>query len=666
MTPIERVLACLPGHQKNGVGWKAKCPSHDDNSPSLSVSAGDDGRALLHCFAGCDAETITTALGLKMVDLMPESDRRDYHTPKPQKSVAYWTANAAVEALEKAVGSKRSAFWVYENSQGEKAGIVVRWDSADGKKIRQASKQGDGWACCAMSSPRPLYQLPLLATAETVVIVEGEKCADVATSLGYVATTSAGGSQASSKSDWSPLAGKLVVIFPDNDEPGRKYALGVASILHRANPNTVVKIVDLPGLADKEDLADWVAQFKGEYSTEALREELGRLIETAPIHEEPAEPQTLLETEPGEPTKKDENPFLVKALDSAAFDNLEQVDEWLIDNVLIVNEPMILAGPSKTLKTSIAIDAAVSMASGRSFLGKYRIPNPKNVFVLSAESGAMTLKKLARRVCEAKKVQLRELGKRLYWFTQVETLVTATGRENLSEALKAFECSVVVLDPAYLLLGGEVTSDKASNFFAMGELLARIGDACLKAGATPIILTHSNGKIQTGSVMELTHIGWSGFQQWARQWWLINRISDYKDDGRHELHFRFGGSAGHTGLDQLHIDEGVIPDRKWEVDCVSGSEARRRADAESEEANSKADEEDRDRTYKAIVRITGDGVTTVASRKKLKEITELSDKRLNKATRALEENGSIKHLDDGIVKAGRGTKPSAGWARSWA
>lgn len=47
------------------------CPSHDDTSPSLSVSTGDDGRILVHCFAGCTAEEITDALGLHVRDLFP-------------------------------------------------------------------------------------------------------------------------------------------------------------------------------------------------------------------------------------------------------------------------------------------------------------------------------------------------------------------------------------------------------------------------------------------------------------------------------------------------------------------------------------------------------------------------------------------------------------------
>ena len=75
----------------------------------------------------------------------------------------------------------------------------------------------------AMNSRRPLYRLDLLLQSTGPVLVsEGEKCVDCLTPLGIVATTSAGGSSAPAKTDWTPLAGRRVVIWPDADTPGRK------------------------------------------------------------------------------------------------------------------------------------------------------------------------------------------------------------------------------------------------------------------------------------------------------------------------------------------------------------------------------------------------------------------------------------------------------------
>ena len=68
------VLLChLDGVRKTGVGkYIARCPAHDDRSPSLAIKGCDDGRILVHCFAGCETEDVLTAIGLTFADIMPE------------------------------------------------------------------------------------------------------------------------------------------------------------------------------------------------------------------------------------------------------------------------------------------------------------------------------------------------------------------------------------------------------------------------------------------------------------------------------------------------------------------------------------------------------------------------------------------------------------------
>ncbi len=63
----------LESAKETGRGrWIARCPAHDDSSPSLSIRELDDGRTLIHCFAGCDALSVVHAVGLEMTDLFPE------------------------------------------------------------------------------------------------------------------------------------------------------------------------------------------------------------------------------------------------------------------------------------------------------------------------------------------------------------------------------------------------------------------------------------------------------------------------------------------------------------------------------------------------------------------------------------------------------------------
>ena len=75
MTPLDVVLSRLRGVKKSGKQHVACCPAHEDARASLSVREGDDGRVLLHCFAGCATADVVAALGLTMRDLFPDIDR---------------------------------------------------------------------------------------------------------------------------------------------------------------------------------------------------------------------------------------------------------------------------------------------------------------------------------------------------------------------------------------------------------------------------------------------------------------------------------------------------------------------------------------------------------------------------------------------------------------
>jgi putative DNA primase/helicase len=70
--PVELVCSRLGDvHPKSDGGYTGKCPAHEDDHDSLSIDAGEDGRALLKCFAGCDLENILAALRLTIADLFP-------------------------------------------------------------------------------------------------------------------------------------------------------------------------------------------------------------------------------------------------------------------------------------------------------------------------------------------------------------------------------------------------------------------------------------------------------------------------------------------------------------------------------------------------------------------------------------------------------------------
>lgn len=79
MTPAQKTLDRLQQVRSMGKGrYMACCPAHDDRSPSLSIKECDDGRLLLHCFAGCPTTDVLEAIGLSLSDLFPAEMQKDH------------------------------------------------------------------------------------------------------------------------------------------------------------------------------------------------------------------------------------------------------------------------------------------------------------------------------------------------------------------------------------------------------------------------------------------------------------------------------------------------------------------------------------------------------------------------------------------------------------
>ena len=282
MTPLELILSKSPNARRVGDNqWEAECPAHDDQRASLSIAEGDDGRVLLHCHAGCTTKAVCDALGLQLSDLFRDTTTAATATKgfgitgksKPcrrtngETSQTYPTADAAIAPLEHTHGPCDTK-WTYHNANSEVVGVVLRWNKPNRtKEIRPVSRHADGSRIGGMPEPRPLYGLPDLAKANRVYVCEGEKAADAARSIGLTATCSAHGAKSAGLTDWTPLAGKEVVLLPDNDEAGRQYARVVAGILAKLRPAPIVKRVELPDLPKKGDIFDFVAAHAGNRGT---------------------------------------------------------------------------------------------------------------------------------------------------------------------------------------------------------------------------------------------------------------------------------------------------------------------------------------------------------------------------------------------------------------
>jgi len=239
-----------------GAGWVATCPAHADKTPSLGIDAGVDGRALVHCRAGCSQESVLAAL-----------KERGLWNPEPRTPDQSRTQRRIV------------ARYAYTDADGRLLFEVVRFDPKDFRQRRPDPEHPGAWLWNMKAVGRVLFRLPdvlkAVAAGEQVYVTEGEKDALALAGLGLAATCNPGGAGKWQDSYTGALKNAMIVILPDRDEPGRKHGELVARAL-RGNVASL-RVIELPDRDGRKvkDAADWIG-------AGGTREELVDLVEAAP------------------------------------------------------------------------------------------------------------------------------------------------------------------------------------------------------------------------------------------------------------------------------------------------------------------------------------------------------------------------------------------------
>lgn len=251
-------------HKPRGDWRDARCPFHEDSSPSFSFNVKTGAWV---CRAGCGEG------GMK--EVAARTGIPFPRAPRPERVPA-------------SGGKTLVAAYDYRDEQGRLLFQALRYRTASGAKTfrqRQPGPEGAGWRWNLDGARLVIYRLPDVIAAPTdapVFVVEGEKDADALTVLGLTATTSPMGA-----GKWRPdyavhLEGRRVVVIPDNDRPGRAHAQAVAASL--AGRATEVRVLTLPDLPEKGDVSDWLQRG-------GSREALEALAAQAPLWEPPRAPE---------------------------------------------------------------------------------------------------------------------------------------------------------------------------------------------------------------------------------------------------------------------------------------------------------------------------------------------------------------------------------------
>ncbi|SLC86587.1 hypothetical protein [Mycobacteroides abscessus] len=257
--------------------FMARCPLHQDNTPSLSVRwkparSGDAGGAVfLHCFS-CDAsaEFITAALALKVSDLfdnpLPETNAktiRQARVPRPPRP-AIQVAAQRPRKPDSDHHWQRVRVYTYTTVAGLPVQQVIRQEChCDGtrhKRFVQRYRHGRNWEWNAPEGFTPvLYRSRELHRADAndwVWLTEGEKDAETAARLGQVATTNANGSGGFPDTLAEQLRGRKVALVVDRDRAGYQRA---ATVYSQLQPYAAELVILLPAIhTPKADLTDHV------------------------------------------------------------------------------------------------------------------------------------------------------------------------------------------------------------------------------------------------------------------------------------------------------------------------------------------------------------------------------------------------------------------------
>lgn len=262
--------------------------------------------------------------------------------------------------------------------------------------------------------------------------------------------------------------------------------------------------------------------------------------------------------------------FDFQSLTDAEFMAADFTVDWFVDEVLAVGQPLLIGGVQKSMKTSLSLDLLISIASGNPFLGQFEITRQAPVYIVSGELGGPTLQAISRAIRRERHI-IEDLP--IHWAFKSPQLSFVEHLTACRKEIERTRSKVFMIDPAYLSLLSAHNAGDAGNLFSMGSVLRGFGQVGLDTGATLVLIHHFRKPLRRRGDFEpptLEDFSFSGFAEWARQWFLLGRRSAFTPgDHRHELYFEVGGTTGQSSAWALDVNEGEPRDfigRRWDVE----------------------------------------------------------------------------------------------------
>jgi hypothetical protein len=435
---IDQFLTLFKGVKPAHSGFTALCPGHDDKNRSLSIKLTEDGKILLHCFAGCDINHIVESVGLITADLFLSGDKQ---------------------------GRITETIYHYFDADGKPLYDVCRTVP---KGFYQRRPDGNGGYIYDVKGIKStIYQLPKIIAAVSfqeplIVIPEGEKdCDNCFRQFGIPATCNSGGA-----GKWRPEFGDLlkgaqtIAVIADKDEPGRKHVAQVAqSLIGKVKS---LKVIEMPG-DNVKDLSDWITAGGDEVT-------FRKLVADSPEYHPT-----------GVPVKELSVMMTVSQFRNHVQSKANGTNNDYIEDIL-PNSPAdyaLMVGRSGIGKTNEILHTLFCLASGKNWYG-HSVKQCKVGYIAfeGAESKMLDrLEKLCLTYPEA------DIGDN-FRLTRIPAF------KMIGDGVKEFDrlvegLQVVALDPLKYIVAGDYTKPADANVF-----LTNLKEHAVKMNVLPILVHH--------------------------------------------------------------------------------------------------------------------------------------------------------------------------------
>lgn len=264
MEALSKILISSNASVQSEGQWTGRCPSHNDTRYSLSIGRTPD-KILLKCHAGCTFNDIVDGFELEAKDL-------------------FFDNSATLSSKNFNPYQNIKETYDYTDYLGNLKYQVVRYLNKDFRQRQPDPQDSSKWTWKIKGLENYfIYNIQnvkkQIDANEWVIFVEGEKDADNLNKLGLVSTTVAGGAKSNMgttdlkkwKNYSEQLLGANLAIIPDNDDIGKAYSNNIIGLLKDKCKR--LKLIELPGLYNKEDVSDWLAKGNSDNDLLSLIEE---------------------------------------------------------------------------------------------------------------------------------------------------------------------------------------------------------------------------------------------------------------------------------------------------------------------------------------------------------------------------------------------------------